>query len=218
MAIIPQTRLFCWEDVENLGDLHRLRLVLRTTPDERLMRALEARRARGRDDYPVRAVWNSILAGIVYQHPSIESLRRELLRNDRLRWMCGFDPVLPAEKAVPNAWNYTRFFGVLAEHVEIVDDIFRALVGRLGSELPEFGRHLACDSKEVHTHARPRGRQWLRQASPDGRRDIDADFGKKTYRHRREDGTLEQTEHRWFGYKLHLVVAMPTTSFRSATS
>jgi len=28
---------------------------------------------------------NSILAGIVYEHPSIESLRRELSRNAQLR-------------------------------------------------------------------------------------------------------------------------------------
>ena len=29
------------------------------------MRTLEAARGRGRDDYPVRAMWNSVLAGIV---------------------------------------------------------------------------------------------------------------------------------------------------------
>ena len=45
------------------------------------MQTLEAARGRGRDDYPVRAMWNSVLAGIVFQHPSIESLRRELSRN-----------------------------------------------------------------------------------------------------------------------------------------
>jgi len=53
---------------ENLGDLSRLRLVLDYLPDEPLMRALESQRAKGRDEYPVRAVWNSILAGIVFQH------------------------------------------------------------------------------------------------------------------------------------------------------
>ena len=49
------------------------------------MQKLESERGQGRDDYPVRAVWNSILAGIVYQHPSIESLRKELMRNAELR-------------------------------------------------------------------------------------------------------------------------------------
>ncbi len=41
MAIIPQTKLFCWEDVENLGDLERLKLVLEAIPDEPLMQNLE---------------------------------------------------------------------------------------------------------------------------------------------------------------------------------
>ena len=80
MAIIPQQRLFGWREIDELGDLERLALVFRNLPDEELMRKLEQERGKGRDDYPVRAVWNSIIAGIIYQHPSIESLRRELLR------------------------------------------------------------------------------------------------------------------------------------------
>ena len=78
MAIIPQPSVFDWTDVDLASDLDRLRLVLDAIPDERLMRLLEAARSRGRDDYPVRATWNSVLAGVVYQHSSIESLRREL--------------------------------------------------------------------------------------------------------------------------------------------
>jgi hypothetical protein len=44
--------------------------------DEEIMQILEKQRGKGRDDFPVRAMWNSILAGVVYQHPSIESLNR----------------------------------------------------------------------------------------------------------------------------------------------
>ena len=40
MAIIPQKQLFSWKEIENLGDLDRLRLVLDYLPDEQLMRAL----------------------------------------------------------------------------------------------------------------------------------------------------------------------------------
>ena len=68
MAIIPQMKLFGWKEIEILGDLERLYLVLNYLPDERLMRVIEEERVRGRDDYPVRAVWNSILAGVVYEH------------------------------------------------------------------------------------------------------------------------------------------------------
>jgi hypothetical protein len=38
MAIIPQQTLFVWNEIENLGDLERLRLVIEYMPDEELMK------------------------------------------------------------------------------------------------------------------------------------------------------------------------------------
>ena len=58
----------------------------------------------------------------------------------------------------------------------------------------------------IRTHARPRGKDALENLGPDGRRDLDADFGKKTYVQQREDGTLWKRLKSWFGYKLHLAV------------
>lgn len=49
--------LFSWADVERLGDLKRLQWALRYLPDQPLIDALKARRGRGRDDYPVEAMW-----------------------------------------------------------------------------------------------------------------------------------------------------------------
>ncbi|HLS20071.1 MAG TPA: hypothetical protein VK056_00225 [Bacillota bacterium] len=60
MAVIPQMNLFPWEEVEDLGDLDRLRLVIQYLPDEKLMRKLESNRKNGRNDDPVRAVWNNM--------------------------------------------------------------------------------------------------------------------------------------------------------------
>jgi len=104
MAII-QGSLFSWQEVFTGSDLNRLSLIIKTIPDEKLMKFLEGLRGKGRNDYPIRAVWNSILAGIVYEHRSVESLRRELLRNGQLRDMCGYDPILGA-KAVPSSRAY----------------------------------------------------------------------------------------------------------------
>jgi len=118
MAIIPQTSLFSWRDIEELGDLKRLQLVVDHLPDEELMQTLEAERGRGRNDYPVRAVWNSLLAGVVFQHRSIEGLRRELRRNAQLRELCGFDVVWGVE-AVPSSSAYTRFLCKLYEHEQL---------------------------------------------------------------------------------------------------
>lgn len=203
MAIIPQRQLFGWREIEDLGELERLRLVLDHLPDGKLMADLERERGRGRDDYPVRAVWNSLLVGIVYQHPSIESLRRELLRNAQLRQLCGFD-ILQGARAVPLAWAYTRFLRKLQGRLEQLEEIFRRAVSGLAEVVPDFGKVLAMDGKAIPSHAR--GKQGKRARKPDGRRDTDANWGVKTYRGRREDGSLCQRTKNWFGYCLHLTV------------
>ena len=203
MAIIPQKQLFSWKEIENLGDLQRLELVLKYLPDEPLMRLLESHRGKGRNDYPIRAVWNSILAGVVFQHNSIESLRRELFRNGQLRWLCGFD-LAKGTAGVPPAHVYTRFLKLLLRHIEPIEHVFDELVEQVRKALPGFGTNLAMDGKAMHTHARPR--KGLQDMSADGRRDTDADFGKKTYTAVREDGTTWQKVVKWFGYKLHLIV------------
>jgi len=123
MAIISRQRqIFEWTELEILGDLERLHLVLQYIPDEKLMQHVERERFRGRDDYPVRAVWNSILAGVIYQHPSVESLRRELSRNSQLRRLCGL-----AEDKVPTSSAYSRFLNNLFNHEELIEEIFESL-------------------------------------------------------------------------------------------
>ena len=135
MARIAQRRLFGWKEIDELGDLERLKLVLDALPDEEFASLVEAERFRGRNDYPVRAVWNSILAGVVFQHPSIESLRRELARNGMLLELCGFEP-LKGPDAIPPAWVYSRFLKVILRHSEELGGMFRALVGAIGEVLP----------------------------------------------------------------------------------
>jgi len=82
MAKLITPYLFTWQEVDANSDLERLRLVLDHIGDEGLMRKLEEHRKWGRDDYPIRAVWNLVLTGVVYQHVSVDSLRRELLRKE----------------------------------------------------------------------------------------------------------------------------------------
>lgn len=195
MAIIPQRRLFGWEQIEGLGDLERLRLLIEHMPDEPLMRKLEKARGLGRNDYPIRGVWNATLAGIVFQHPSAESLLRELARNGQLRLMCGLDKV-------PTSSAFSRFLRNLLSMPEEIDSIFDELVKQIMSLLSDFGKNLAIDGKAINSHAkRPN-----KQTCTDGRRDVDADYGKKTYRGKREDGSLWEKTVSWFGYRVHLVV------------
>src|SRR5690625_1586257 len=197
MAIIPQMSLFSWKDIEDLGDLKRLKLVIEHLPDEELMITLEKQRKNGRNDYPVRAIWNTILAGIVFEHNSIESLRRELSRNAQLRYLCGLEV-----GTVPTSSAYSRFMKNLLKYEDKIEDMFYKSVDKLNTLLPNYGRSLAIDSKAIDSFANHRNKT----KNKDGRRDLDADYGVKSYRGQREDGTLWEKIVRWFGYKLHLIV------------
>lgn len=201
MAIIPQRQLFSWQEIENLADLERFSLLLKHVPDEELMQTLETQRGKGRDDYPVRAMWNSILAGVVYQDPSIESLRRELMRNAQLLQLCGFD-LLKGMDAVPSSNAYTNFLKCLMAHTDMIDSLFCELVDRLAKLLPGFGEVLGIDSKAINS----RSRRASKRRRIDLRSESDADKGFKTYRGKRSDGSTWETIKSWFGFKLHLVV------------
>lgn len=204
MASIPQRQLFGWKEIEELGDLERLKLVIDAIPDEAFVRLLEAERFRGRNDYPIRAVWNSILAGVVFQHPSIESLRRELARNGMLLELCGFDSLMGRE-AIPPAWAYTRFLKVIRGHPEQLDGMFRQLVGEIGEALPDFGVDLAMDGKKLPSFGNPVNDEKKKETA-DGRRDTDADWGVKTYSGVDAKGKAWEKVTSWFGFKLHLIV------------
>lgn len=201
MARVPQPLLFAWEEIENLGDLSRLKLLLENLPDEGLMGQLEAERGNGRDDYPIRAMWNSLLAGIVFQHPSVEALRRELSRNGQLRMLCGFDPTR-GDKQVPPSWAYSRFLACLLAHGEEVEAIFQQVLGLVAAELPELGESVAVDGKALRSAARS-----LSRSARAGRRgEHDANRGVKSYTVNRSDGSREQKVSTWFGFKVHTLV------------
>jgi hypothetical protein len=167
-------------------------LAMENLPDEKLMKKLEGERGRGRDDYPVRAMWNSLVAMVVFEHPSVESLRRELGRNGQLRWICGF-----RNSEVPSSSAYSRFIGKLKQNEGYIRGIFEQLVKQLSVELEGFGERLAVDGKAVQSHARP----TCKDKEPDGRRDTDADYGVKTYHS--SDGSIDRDY--WYGYQLSLV-------------
>lgn len=201
MAEVPRDYLFKYSEISTKSDLDRLRLVFIEIPDERLMHKLEMDRGNGRDDYPVRVIWNTILAGIVFGHETIASLLRELKRNKELRYLCGYDPFKPAEKAVPESYVISRFLKNLLEHSSYIEEMFDILVEKVNKLLKRFGEKLAGDSKAIHSFGNP-----TKKSSDDRRRDADADYGKKEYKGTRKDGTIWKTVKRWFGYKLHVIV------------
>jgi len=230
MAAIEQQNLFTWEDVEARSDLDRFTLVRDHLPDERIVQYLEAMRGKGRDDYPVRPMWNAVLAGVVFQHPSMESLIRELSRNLSLLQACGFE-TLPVQKkpvaelvrnshsgrtqvlwstpgeayyAVPGSHNFSNFLGNLIELEEtlgLVSAMIPALREQLMAELPDFGHHLGYDGKAIESHSTGQINRQTEATS-----DPDADWGKhETTGIDGRTGKQWTKLKSWFGYGLHLI-------------
>lgn len=202
MAIIPQLTFFDPDDLlSDLGDLKRLQLVLENLPDEDLVCALEQVRGKtGRNDYPVRMMWNLFVAGIIFQHPSVASLLRELSRNHQLRWVVSGGHMTAA--TIPTEDAMSRFSKRLMEHQLLIDAMFHDVVACLGTYFPEFGKRVAIDSKMIHSAA-PRARS---ATSRDGRGEHDAEWGAKRYEGTKDDGTAWEKTTWYFGFKLHLLV------------
>ncbi len=230
MAAIEQQNLFTWEDVEARSDLDRFTLVRDHLPDERIIQYLEAMRGKGRDDYPVRPMWNAVIAGVVFQHPSIEALIRELSRNLSLLQVCGFE-ILPVQKkpiaelvydshsghtqvlwstpgeayyAVPGSSNFSNFLGNLIELEQtlgLVSAMVPALREQLMAVLPEFGQHLGYDGKAIDSHSTGQVNRQTDETS-----DPDADWGKhETAGIDGRTGKQWTKIKSWFGYGLHLI-------------
>ena len=71
----------------------------------------------------------------------------------------------------------------------------------LTEELPGFGERLGTDGKAIESHARRKSKNRKR----DGRRDLDADKGVKTYKGKNKDDSLWKSFKDWFGYKIHII-------------
>ena len=228
MAAI-ELSLFDWRAVEARSDLDRFYLVRDHLPDALLVQYLEVMRGPGRDEYPVVAMWNAVLAGVVFQHPSIEALIRELGRNPALREACGF-AVLPIQKkplaqlvpdadtgrmtiayaapeaahaAVPSSWNFSRFLAnviELEETLGMVTEMITTLREQLMEVLPEFGCHLGYDGKAIASHSTGQVSRTTGETS-----DPDADWGKHETSGVDATGKPWKKIKSWFGYGLHLI-------------
>ena len=74
------------------------------------------------------------------------------------------------------------------------------------SDLQRLGLLLQALPDEPLMRALEAERKGAEQTKAGQRRDHDADWGVKSYKGVREDGTAWEKTKRWFGYKLHLVV------------
>lgn len=190
MSTLTQPSLFSWEKVEASPEILRLKRLLDALPDRELLDALEARRKGRRNEFPLAALWRSVVTAVALGHPTTASLIRELKRNAELREVCGFDPLL-RDKAVPPDYVFSRFFALLEKTGPLLGEMFQSLAKSLGEILPDMGRNLAVDSKALTAR---------------GARPKDADQGTKRYESVRTDGAVHEEITHWFGWKLHLLI------------
>lgn len=207
MLSLTQLSLFDDTQNENLGDLERLQRVITYMPDEKLIRKLEGIRGKGRNEWPVSAMWNSFIASFIFDHDSIASLLRELNRNSQLRTVCGFQPHFHAGKdgaakliLAPTPSAYTNFINNLRECGEELREIFDGLVAYMYENLEDFGEILMVDGKAIQSFAtKPSEKASGRKG------EHDADWCRKTYTTTTPTGEVNTKTVKWFGFRLHLI-------------
>lgn len=215
---------FCWEQVDKLSDLRRLELVLDALPDDDIIRALSAMRKNGRNEYPVYAMWRALIAGIVFQHESIESLTRELDRNSSLLKMCGFCPIplqrparyevkpgegeviaidFPPRSPAPKNHTFSRFLLNIVKIEEergLISKMIATMRKELMELLPDFGKRPGYDGKAIESHCTGQKNRKSGETS-----DPDADWGKHETKGVDSNGRQWTKVKIWFGYRLHVI-------------
>ena len=201
--IITQNTLFDYTEIEKLGDLERLDLALSGIEDEELMQKLEAKRKNGRDDYPVRVMWNLLIAMIVFGHKTVESFRRELERNSQLRRKCGLCDFGRKKHLTPPSRVFSGFIKMLCEEAIEISRIFNIGVNELYELIPGFGKKLAGDGKYIDSYAKSKPKEEPKET--DNRTENDAQWSIKEYHYVDQNGKAKVKKEYHFGFKVHII-------------
>ena len=205
MKIITQISVFDYSEIEILGDLERCKLLIDNAPDEKIIKKLEEIRGKGRNDYPIEAVWNSILIMPLLECSTIEQLRRELSRNRDLRKLCGFndyDYYFGKNKLVPPPKAYSNMYKHLKENEPMLKECFNDLVNFMYENLKDFGKDVGEDGEIFLSRATGFNKNGDKN---DARSDMDADFTMKDYYYKDKDGVTQTKKKKYFGYRYHLL-------------
>lgn len=206
MKIITQISMFDYSEIEILGDLERCKLLIENVPDEKIVEELIKIRGKGRNEYPVVAVWNSILIMPLLECSSVEQLRRELSRNRDLRKICGFndyDYYFGKNKLVPPPKAYSNMFKNLKEIEPLLKECFNELREFMYENLKDFGKDTGEDGKIFLSKAKGLNKNGEKS---DSRCDMDADYTiKENYYKDPKTGESKVKKTTYFGYRYHLL-------------
>lgn len=206
MKIITQISVFDYSEIEILGDLERCKLLIDNVPDEKIVKKLKEIRGKGRNEYPIEAVWNSILIMPLLECSSVEQLRRELLRNRDLRKICGFDDYnyyFGKNKLVPPPKTYSNMFKNLKIIEPMLKECFYELREFMYNNLNQFGKEVGEDGKIFLSKAKGINKNG---DSNDNRCDMDADYTiKENYYIDPKTKESKVKKKTYFGYRYHLL-------------
>lgn len=205
MKIISQISVFDYSEIEILGDLERCKLIIDNIPDEKIIKKLKEIRGKGRNEYPIIAVWNSILLAPVLECSSIEQLRRELSRNRDLRKICGFedsDYYYGKCKLVPPPKAYSNMFKHLKEIELELKECFNELRQFMYDNLEGFGKDVGEDGKIFLSKAKGINKYGDKD---DARCEMDADYTIKENYYKNKDGITQVKKKTYFGFRYHLL-------------
>jgi hypothetical protein len=196
MRVHVSKPLFAWDCLEDSPTLRTIREFLEAIPDRKLLDALEQARGKGRDDYPIRTCWGTLLVTILLRHLSVEACLAELSRNPALRLLIGIE----SEDQVPSKWSMSRFLESLGAPaiLPLLKEVFDQMVRRLGEVVEDLGVHTAGDASGLHARC---DRKKTQRKGPDPLPPPTG--GRKEYTD--EEGNVTHVVE-WFGYKFHLLV------------
>jgi hypothetical protein len=206
--IISQVTFADYGEIEILGDLERLQLALEGMDDEVFVVYLEKKRGNGRDDYPIRAMWNLIIAKKIFGHRTTGSFRRELKRNSQLRKICGLDDFGRQKHLVPPARVFTGFQKLLIDEQAEIDRIFAGTVAELSEALPDFGKTQAGDGKFLDSYANRENKNPNPKAGD--RAEQDAAWTVKEYHYTDKNGKPQVKREYHYGFKAHIICDVKT--------
>ena len=205
MNNISQISIFDYSEIENLGDLEKLKIFFENIEDDELCEEMEKERKNGRNDYPVRTMLNLIYAMKIFGHRNVESFRRELLRNSQLRIVCGLSEgrykyCKDRKHLVPPARVFTGFFKKLEKHKKEVEKINERLIKFMYENLKNFGKDCAVDGKYLDSYANQFHKSKAKKEN-DRRAEHEATTSCKTYY--MKDGTTKKEWH--YGFRAHIL-------------
>lgn len=204
MKIITQLSAFDYEEITILGDLERCKMIIDNVPDEKIINKLYEIRGKGRNDYPVEAVWNSILISSVLECATTAQLRRELSRNRDLRKICGFndaDFYYGKCKLVPPPKAYSNMLNNLCKIEPMLKECFNELRQFMYDNLKNFGIEVGEDGKIFESKAK----SPCVDEQADARSEKDADFTFKETYFKDANGVTQTKRTKYFGFRLHLL-------------